>query len=389
MSENTFIRKVGSLRGGTRDVVRLRARNGFTLLEILTSIFVLTFGLLGITAMMQIGGYRVWQATRRDKAAYLAEQAFSDIQIRGTIPALTRHCDGTPFANRCLAVYDPEGQAKEGRFGRGMGENDVPVVPSYFANWVNNVWEDVWGDASFFDPMRVRPTQSRDDLVWNSDNADRRPVAQWWLQDGSMVPKVDAYGNRVEKALTQAYEGNWSWMATIQPVGGRWNNRDKTFGYDTRTYEVSVAVYESRTFGSEWCYEVVEPGIDGLMSKTLRLPKDGVLYQGASDRALLQPGHWVALVGIPLDAFAGDRDPYEIQTDRRIVWMQVVRSVVDGENVIVGLTGPDLVGLETVQVDGEWKTEYRPLLISSNYPIWLITDPEIVGVVTRTMTVAE
>ena len=387
------------------------SESGFTLLEVLTAIFVLTFGLLGITAMMQIGGYRVWQATRRDRASYLAEQAFSELAVRDTVPklqALHARLGNNAFQNRSMVVYDPEGMRHEvrvagagvgadvGRFAIRLGGENA--VSSYFGVLKSDgLWRDM-NEADlllpevvrFADPIWTSPTTSRDDLVWNSDNRERRPVAQYWLADGSMVPALDASENFIPAALTPAYSGNWSWMATIQPLGRRQTD-SLQWMYDASACEISVAVYESRAFGNEVGF-VVESGVDGMLQKKLMVRRLPAYATVSPSRSILQSGHWVALIGPPVGVYdqMGNLLSATGVGDKCVVWMQVVSARMqpnDPDLYEVQLSGPDLIQPSKL---GTWES----LRISSSSPsantdVYLITDPDIVGVVTRTVTVAE
>ncbi|MDO4558830.1 MAG: prepilin-type N-terminal cleavage/methylation domain-containing protein [Planctomycetia bacterium] len=436
MRNSSFIRKIEPLCGKERGVrrtanhrtTRRRMRSGFTLLEVLTAIFVLTFGLLGITAMLQIGGYRVWQSTRRGKASFIAEQAFADIRIRGTIPALEKYTGSLPFADRSLVVYDPEGtfhtmllreqetggKGDAGRFGSRLGDYRFP---SYFSSYDRDLgsWEDLGdsvlnGNNAFTAPVRTRPTRSKDDLIWNTDNPERRPVAQWLTTDLSLVPLVDdsTEGMARTDVVAPAYEGNWSWMAIIQPAADvvemrRSQNAATRVREITDTYEISVAVYESRSYASEMGYEVdvadAESLLDAMFRKTFRVvPHSG--YDGVTpNRTLFQPGHWVAIVGSPAEMYdstngelVDDYGTFPLSGDQRVVWMQVVGATGTEKGYEVQLTGPDLVSVvrtDTIDRSGEKTSKYVPTLISPYRSVYVITDPEIVGVVTRTVSITE
>ncbi|MDD3468593.1 MAG: prepilin-type N-terminal cleavage/methylation domain-containing protein [Thermoguttaceae bacterium] len=395
-----------------------RSRHGFTLLEVLTAIFVLTFGLLGITAMMQIGGYRAWQATRQAKASYLAEQAFADLQVRGTLKNAVESAGGVlnglevrGFVNRSSMVYDPFGEravidkSDVRRFSVASNPDAAsPRLSSYFSVPTSTGWREMiagdYGTGNFYDPLRVQPTVSRDDLVWNDKNSDRRPVAEYYTATLDLEPLVSANGTLNVNAVIQASEGRWSWLATIQPLGGRVNvdmngdNIVENFAYRTNTYEVSVAVYETRSFAAERQFDVehdstTDSGInaftEAMYRKSFRLNPVGT---SASERAILKPGHWVALVGKPvpgINTSVGNQD-------WRVVWFQVVSSQPLANAMYdVQLEGPDLVSLTTTYnaTTKSYQQLYTPQIFLPTSDVYLITDPDIVGVVTRTLQVTD
>lgn len=62
---------------------RGRARGGISLLEVLISMFVLLFGLMGVAAMFPVGNHYAAQGQRFDRAAAAAPAAFAELKTRG------------------------------------------------------------------------------------------------------------------------------------------------------------------------------------------------------------------------------------------------------------------------------------------------------------------
>jgi type II secretory pathway pseudopilin PulG len=58
------------------------ARGGFTLLEVLVSIFVLLFGLLAVAAVVPIAGLRIIQTKQADHSAACGQSAMRDVKVR-------------------------------------------------------------------------------------------------------------------------------------------------------------------------------------------------------------------------------------------------------------------------------------------------------------------
>jgi hypothetical protein len=59
-----------------------RARAGVSLLEVLISIFVLSVGLLGIAAIIPVGGHEIAQATKADRAGACGHHGLQEVKVR-------------------------------------------------------------------------------------------------------------------------------------------------------------------------------------------------------------------------------------------------------------------------------------------------------------------
>ena len=66
-------------RGGFRN------RRGISLLEVLISMFVLLFGLMGVAAIFPVGNYYVVEGEKHDQGSLLAANAFEELQTRGML----------------------------------------------------------------------------------------------------------------------------------------------------------------------------------------------------------------------------------------------------------------------------------------------------------------
>ena len=58
-------------------------RTGITLIEILISMFVLLFGLMGVAAIFPVASHYLTQGDQKDRSDALAANAFAEIKARG------------------------------------------------------------------------------------------------------------------------------------------------------------------------------------------------------------------------------------------------------------------------------------------------------------------
>ncbi|HIQ21077.1 MAG TPA: hypothetical protein EYH34_07570 [Planctomycetes bacterium] len=111
-------------------------RRGITLLEVLVSIFIITFGLLGVLAVIPIGRFDLAEMHKADRAAACGRAGLREAQLRGFLnPRLWL------YRNRIQAVVlgNPAGDAAALEFGEGyaldplfiannQGPNDGPTA---------------------------------------------------------------------------------------------------------------------------------------------------------------------------------------------------------------------------------------------------------------------
>ena len=60
-------------------------RNGISLMEVLISMFVMLFGLMGVAAIFPVGNYYVVEGEKHDLGSLLAANAFEELQTRGML----------------------------------------------------------------------------------------------------------------------------------------------------------------------------------------------------------------------------------------------------------------------------------------------------------------
>ncbi|MBA4104545.1 MAG: hypothetical protein C0485_02220 [Pirellula sp.] len=72
-------------RQPTADSRRYAARRGISLLEVLISMFVLLFGLMGVASIFPVGNHYAGKGEQFDRGSALAESAFADLKARGML----------------------------------------------------------------------------------------------------------------------------------------------------------------------------------------------------------------------------------------------------------------------------------------------------------------
>jgi len=259
--------------------------HGITLLEVLISMFVLLFGLMGVAAIFPVGSHYVVEGEKWDQGSRLAQNAFEEIKARGMLrPEVWLYPDPNapdprfidPSTNRFTYPFPRDGG------DRGPGLSFV-IDPLGAANELSNVgdifpngklavleqgvntpeeWNDDFNrlnpgvsvmsnpgtrwpvrrmtlpDANGFATTATAETIFRlpDDLAIDVPEDDDRPGVQMW--------SVDNNGN----LLARQYQGNYSWLATVVPKsqqalrGGLQPAENVRDAY----YEVSVVVFYKR-----------------------------------------------------------------------------------------------------------------------------------------------
>ncbi len=86
-------------------------RRGISLLEVLISMFVLLFGLMGVAAIFPVGNHYAEKGEHFDRSTVLCEAGFADLQNRGMLnPTAWIYPDGTPvMTNDAFTAIFPPG----------------------------------------------------------------------------------------------------------------------------------------------------------------------------------------------------------------------------------------------------------------------------------------
>lgn len=298
------------------------SRRGISLLEVLISMFVLLFGLLGVASLIVAGRHELGAADRFDQAASVGRAAFRDLKIRGYLDPSTWHTldeqgndtpiwqpdhvnhPGRPFlikgvrVDRFAAVIDPLGlAAPSGTFSR-----------SFPANTSSGLYLLRLSPYSLSDPATAYALA---DLVFRSSH------------DLSIVPNAVSSDlpptQQMLAGVRRASLGNFTWMATLKT--------DPTMPALDTLVTISVAVLYKRDLGNPSAAEGRTTSVAILGSETFELTLP--LHPVTSRPWAVKPDRWIMLSG-------------SLGTGNHFQWYRVLAAgQVDGNKQLVTLAGPD------------------------------------------------
>jgi hypothetical protein len=338
----------GSLPCGSLPGLRRSAsRSGVSLLEVLISIFVLMFGLLGVAALLPVGRFELAEAAKRDRAAVVGRAVLRDIQVRGLIDPFQWYAyyggswQNVPTGEPTLAgpyfayAIDPS------YISRTLA--DQSAADSAIASYPSPATPVFLGRAFWLPPGMALPTTPaqwralneycnrvctwHDDLLFQTpDDKAARPYELLRQSDGNTNTAAGMPAN----AILGESEGNYSWMLTVSPSTSEfgWSAQDR------KTFNVSVVVFYKR--------DMSPPGTldnDGRPSEqptSVHLLSGGIgggeVEFNATPTILLKKGDWVCLLGTPGQG-------------RICNWYRVLStSVAASGKTRATLAGPDWVG---------------------------------------------
>ncbi len=214
-------------RAAARSSRSRRARAGVSLMEVLISIFVLMVGLLGVAALIPVGGSEIREAVKADRSAALGTAALREIQARRMLEAF-RWAEDSP-ATRIPMWIGGTG------FDIDTSIRHVMIDPLYVqANGVY-AFPNATGATATMDRVTLRSTPyttgtalgaeaareifvGRDDIVFHvPDGASERARLQYRPRSGGTV-QVDTNFN--PSSHVPDSEGNYSWMVMVAPAIG-------------------------------------------------------------------------------------------------------------------------------------------------------------------------
>jgi prepilin-type N-terminal cleavage/methylation domain-containing protein len=240
-------------------------QGGFSLLEVLIAMFILTVGMLGIAAVVVIGNMSAMRALIADRTATVGRNALAEVRVREWLdPVRWLTVQGAPVVSSrdqplplgeafCIdplyiaqinnqqgAVpnarspdlgrfpYNPPGTAVSMvRISVNIAAN--PALPANIQAILMNpqIWQRlvVGEDDLVFDPSRL----SRPRLLFRTDTGAAVPLPT--------LPGDTASGN----PLYADYQGMYSWMVTVVPQVPR-------IPSGTQKYLVSAVVFRDRSF---------------------------------------------------------------------------------------------------------------------------------------------
>jgi hypothetical protein len=338
---------------------RLR-RPGISLLEVLISMFVLLFGLMGVAAIFPVGSHYASRGEQYERGAALADAAFADLTARGMLqpsawiygdipPAIsnsdfrvmTPSAAGLGFSvNNSFGpghafVIDPMGIAAANAQGAAPGKTDLDIFPYSFFNDKNPTGESTNGLSS----NSQKPDGTNNDANWkkgltlSGTNYSRWPIRRVTVASNDLLGPTmttavaeticrlrDDVANETPKEsdhpamqrwrvdantgvpLTREYAGGYSWLATVVPTTPAGMNalQPSQVLYGSELYEVSVAVFHKRDMPPS-------PKSERSITAALNVGGELVIYAANSqngvdavDNALkdVHPGDWIALAGV-------------------------------------------------------------------------------------------
>jgi len=329
-------------------------RKGISLMEVLISMFVLLFGLMGVAAIFPVGNHYVIEGEKHDLGQLLAQNAFEEIIARGMLrPEVWLYADvdvtvgspSVPTVTGGIEVIQPNGATSPGFFNisstlapdSGSGHAWVidpmssasaivgssqhldlwPLLPSNraFNPWIGTGLEGIrWPvrritlpipdpNTGGSQPLTFSVAETifslRDDLAVEMPDRDDTPSVQLWR-----TADIDINGNpnntpndpNDDTLLSRQYQGNYTWLATIVPETEQGHEGLQPAMRQGYPYEVSVAVFRKRV-------PTPSPETERLLQAEMLPGGELVMYDGTIDdvdKSLdgIKSGSWVAVMGV-------------------------------------------------------------------------------------------
>jgi hypothetical protein len=132
-----------------------RSRRGISLLEVLISMFVMLFGLMGVAVIFPVGNHYAGRGEQFDRGAAMADQAMADLKARGLLkPSLWYYAEvATSGAGSTTEQNRPAGGGDNSqwvvRWPSVNGGNSFNLLPGFSANSAGP------GHAFVLDPVGV------------------------------------------------------------------------------------------------------------------------------------------------------------------------------------------------------------------------------------------
>ena len=240
-------------------------RGGFSLLEVLIAMFILTVGMLGIAAVVVIGNMSAMRALIADRTAVVGRDALSEVRVRDWLdPVRWVTVQGSPVVSsrdQPLPVgesfcIDPLYIAQINN-GQGAVPNALspdlarfPYNPPGTAVSMQRITVNIAANpnapanvqAILMNPqIWKRIVVSEDDLVFDPSRLSR-PRLLFRTDTGAAVPLPPLPGDTGSgNPLYADYQGMYSWMITVVPQVPR-------IPSGTQKYLVSAVVFRDRNF---------------------------------------------------------------------------------------------------------------------------------------------
>lgn len=251
---------------------KLMRRRGISLTEVLLSMFVMTVGVLGLAALIPVGGSDVATAVRADRTSNLGRAAFRDVQVRDWLepdmwmPAVPPNPTTAPlwedprsaaplnlpteFANSfCI---DPLFVSRNNPTYVNTADSRLREFPYSLDNDAQDDGDGDWttlpqpprmlrGTLHAWPAFTAPPIQlahadrlfrSTDDLVFG-------------LPDGE--PDGRPFASLGSAQQTRQFTGDYSWLFTVSPLLNGHNALTQLINGAPHTYTVSAVVFQKRT----------------------------------------------------------------------------------------------------------------------------------------------
>ena len=306
-----------SLRSTFKDHPSNLTRRGISLIEILISMFVLLFGLMGVAAIFPVGSHYMTQGETFEATSLAAANAFEEMQTRNMLnPEFWYY--GDSLTNNMVPVIDPNTGEFFNAFPGGVGPGHAFVIDPT-GSIETNVAQFPFDVKSTFNPWAVPPYsltgtawpvrritlrqfgvnavpltksaaetifQMHDDLSISLPDQQDKPSQQVWSTDNSGA------------ALARQYKGDFSWLATIVPRGEEalQNLQPSSRSYGNHIYDVSVVTFRKRDLSLS---------SERMLEAEMYLGGELVMYDSKNafdvvDQAVegIRPNNWVAVMGV-------------------------------------------------------------------------------------------
>ncbi|MCA9246527.1 MAG: prepilin-type N-terminal cleavage/methylation domain-containing protein [Planctomycetales bacterium] len=294
-----------------------RSRAGLSLLEVLVSMFILLFGLLGVAAMFPAGKYHVRKANLYDSASAAGQAAFNDLMVRGLLRPLNEDSDGNNKNDHWL--YWNSTTRATTQIDATSDQLTLPIqVDMVGGNFViagmtRVIPRQVAANGAQGAALADLVFRSQDDLALDLPDQTDLPGAILYTDESVRPADADPDTHNTD-FYRPAYDGRYTWMFTVTPE----SNKD--------LMRVSVVVFESRNPDSEG--DVTGANIKeenmGIGGGELTLDVDG--------ESQTAPGSWLLV----------SRFNAGSEADGIYRWYRVVAREIEGDgDHLITLTGAD------------------------------------------------
>lgn len=394
------------------------ARTGITLIEILISMFILLFGLMGVAAIFPVASHYVIQGEQKERGTGLAQIAFEEIQARGLLQPqywyYATHNSPTVLGQKFI---DEAAGVNYGRFllkppaGPGhafvidpMGSSDVSVNGVYRTNFPYNESNfNPWNATLLFpavppttsqalttwpvrrmtlprgtaplNPVTARTLFSlRDDLAVELPKQGDHPAVQVWkLADVNNTPANPTD----DQPVARQFQGDYTWLMTVVPQRARGllalqpasNIKDEYYEVSTVVFYKRDSVPSATSGGNAGSERLI--AAEFLNQGELALYDANTNDEETINSALddIHPGNWIAVMGVN-------------QTNGVFLMRWYRLLAVDDDTVEYNLNyGTNTLTRFAMVTGPDW-----PLTNGSNWNLRVAILPGVIDVHTRLMT---